>query len=175
MEVNLKQSYFYKKINKLMIQKYDFLEKTYNETLIETTEIIFKYVVMVEEDVLIKNSLVLLEIITGQKATGSGTYKYVGANKKFFFEGKVLLRKIKLFSFLEFLVNCCLAKYFKRNGIYFNNIVANMYLLLLIDFNIFPNSNISGLMGNLIILMKGAHNNLEEKLGDCLKILKIKK
>jgi hypothetical protein len=174
MERSIKnKGYYVKKINKLVVQKYLVVSKKktgiFHEIIVN-----LRCMVLADEDPVLVNNLVFLERIGGQKAIGYGEFKYIGALKNFFFDGVVSLRKRKLVDFLVFFTFCCIANYFKRNGVFSAGVEGNVYVLPIIDLNIFPNFNFIDITGNLVIKFIGNLENLELRLEDGLKLIKIK-
>jgi len=92
----ISNNWYLKKINFLLIQKYELFLFKNNFLYCEEIQIGIKTIVVSDEDILLKNILLILEIITGKKAIGFGIFKYIGSTKKIFFNAQVCLRKKKI-------------------------------------------------------------------------------
>lgn len=170
------KNYYKKKIRYLFLQKYNLelnSKKEFNfENDLVKIEINIDCVTISDEDMLLINSLIILERITGQKSIGIGKYKYVGNSKKFFYKAKLFIRKNIMFNFLNYFVLCCLPVYYKRNGILKNKLKKNQYFINIFDFNIFPNFKLMILNNNMKIKFIG--NGFSYILEDLFCIMKIK-
>ena len=167
------KNYYLKKINKFLLQKYDLINNN-KVSIFELIVVDLKCRSSIDEDIIFKNNLIFLERITGQKALGFGEFKFIGSLKLFFFSGKVTLRKKILINFLLFLFVCCLSIYYKRNGRFVENAKGKRYTLSIVDFNIFPNFNFMNVIGTMLIKFIGNQENIDLKLDEALKLIKIK-
>ena len=107
--------YFRENIRYVLLHKYCL--QNFEMLSIEKVDVVYKGSVLNDDNVLIMQSLSLLETITGKKSIIKGSYKYIGPVKKFFFTSKVSLRKENFLLFFNYLSTCCLPIYVKRNGI----------------------------------------------------------
>lgn len=170
------KDYYKKKIRYLLLQKYN-LEFNYKEEFIFENNLIkielkIDCITISDEDIVLVNSLILLEKITGQKGIGTGKYKYIGNSKKFFYTAKILIRNNIMFNFLNYFVLCCLPVYYKRNGIIKNKLKKNEYYINIFDLNIFSNFKLIVLNNNIKIKFIG--NGISYILEDLFSIIKIK-
>jgi len=176
-DFNLK-NYYKKKIRYLFIQKYNLelnlIKKLNLLKCLNKIEIFIDCVTISDEDILLTNSLLLLENITGQKSIGIGKYRYVGNSKKFFYTAKILLRNNTMFNFLNYFIMCCLPIYYKRNGIITNKIKKNEYFINIIDSNIFLNYKTIVINNNIKIKFIGNELIVSYILNDLFSLLKIK-
>jgi hypothetical protein len=168
------KKWYLKKINFFLIQKYQLLVKKKDFLFFDTININLKAILLSDEDILVKNILLFLEIITGQKALPIGIFKYIGSTKKFFFNAIISLRKNKLLQFIIFFSTCCLGLYYKRNGVNSYLKKINIYNLIINDYNIFPNYNFINIIVNLLINFKFLSDKRNIKFEDYLQLLKIK-
>jgi hypothetical protein len=170
------KNYYKKKIRYLFLQKYNLelnLKDQFNfENNLIKIEIFIDCVTLSDEDIVLVNSLILLENITGQKGIGVGKYRYVGNSKKFFYTAKIFIRNNIMFNFLNYFILCCLPVYYKRNGIIKDKLKKNEYFINIIDLNIFPNFKLITVNNNIKIKFIG--NGIVYILDDLFSILKIK-
>lgn len=176
-DFNLK-TYYKNKIRFLFLQKYNLdliSKKQINlQNGLTKIEIFIDCVTLSDEDIVLINSLLLLENITGQKAIGKGKYRYIGSSKKFFYTAKISIRKNIMFNFLNYFIICCLPIYYKRNGIIKDVIKKNEYFININDSNIFPNFK-SVIINNAIkIKFLGDKLNISYIINDLFSILKLK-
>jgi len=99
--MNIKNNYisqknnkwYLKKINFFLTQKYELIFKNKDILFFNKIHISIRLIFLSDEDILLKNILLILEIITGQKAVAMGLFRYLGSTKKFFFNAKIYVRK----------------------------------------------------------------------------------
>lgn len=163
--------YYLKNIKYILLQKYA-LEKV-QLSYIDRVTLTIKGNTLFEEDIAIKESIVLLESITGQKSSINGVYKYIGPTKKFFYTINVTIRKEALFNLLQYLATCCLPIYLKRNGKEHISLKINTYSVQITDSTIFYNFNNINFKNTCHFACFGSYSNISI-LNDILKILKIK-
>jgi hypothetical protein len=172
------RTYYKKKLRYLLIQKYNLeIFSKRNISLINKLikiELYIDCITMSDEDVILANSLILLENITGQKGIGVGKYRYVGNSKKFFYTAKLLIRNSIMFNFLNYFVLCCLPLYYKRNGIIKDKIKKDEYFINIVDLNIFPNFKMIVINNNIKIKFIGNKLGIDYILEDLFSIIKIK-